>query len=90
MLDMGIRTLAVVFMHSYTYAKNEEAVGELARSMGFEHVSLSSVVMPMAKVGVRLDFCWVGEFMVRLQLIAGSAGTPDSSLPHTIVESAPR
>lgn len=34
---------------SYTFAKHEEQVGELARSMGFTHVSLSSEVMPMVK-----------------------------------------
>jgi 5-oxoprolinase (ATP-hydrolysing) len=48
---MGIRTLAVVFMHAYAYPEHEVRVGALAREMGFDHVSLSSEVMPMAKVG---------------------------------------
>ena len=48
--DAGIRTLAIVFMHSYTFPDHEQLVGSLAQEMGFEHVSLSSAVMPMAKV----------------------------------------
>ena len=46
----GIRSLAVVLMHSYLYPAHEERVGEVAREMGFDHVSLSSEVMPMVKI----------------------------------------
>ena len=47
----GIRSVAVVFAHSYTYGAHEQAVGQLARSMGvFTEVSLSSEVMPMVKM----------------------------------------
>ena len=42
-------SLAVVFLHSYTYKEHEEIVGQLARDMGFTHVSLSSQVMPMIR-----------------------------------------
>ncbi|CAM9499853.1 unnamed protein product, partial [Laminaria digitata] len=48
-LDQGITSLAVVFMHSYTFAEHEERVGKLAQEMGFSHVSLSSEVVPMVK-----------------------------------------
>ncbi len=50
LLDKGIRSLAVVFMHSYMHPKHEEKVGALARKMGFRQVSLSSQVMPMIRV----------------------------------------
>lgn len=46
-LDTGIKSLAVAFMHSYTYSEHEKAVGKLAHEMGFTHVSLSSELMPM-------------------------------------------
>lgn len=46
----GIRSLAVVLMHSYTYTEHETLVGKLAKSMGFTHVSLSSAIMPMVKI----------------------------------------
>ncbi|XP_018428770.1 PREDICTED: 5-oxoprolinase isoform X1 [Nanorana parkeri] len=49
-LSRGIRSLAVVLMHSYTWSTHEHQVGELARSLGFTHVSLSSEVMPMIRM----------------------------------------
>ncbi|XP_078607993.1 5-oxoprolinase-like isoform X1 [Branchiostoma floridae x Branchiostoma japonicum] len=49
-LDRGIRSLAVVLMHSYTFAGHEQKVGQLAREMGFHQVSLSSEVMPMFRI----------------------------------------
>lgn len=50
LLDKGITSLAVVFMHSFLFVNHEEAVGDLAKNMGFTHVSLSSSVMPMARI----------------------------------------
>eukprot|EP00124_Ichthyophonus_hoferi_P005329 Ihof_evm1s746 gene=Ihof_evmTU1s746 len=47
--QQGIRSLAVVFMHSYTYPAHEQMIGKVALDMGFTHVSLSSQIMPMAK-----------------------------------------
>ncbi|KAM4688297.1 5-oxoprolinase isoform 1-T2 [Discoglossus pictus] len=49
-LSRGIRSLAVVLMHSYTWSAHELQVGKLARSLGFTHVSLSSEVMPMIRM----------------------------------------
>ncbi len=50
LLSKGIRSLAVVFMHSYMHPRHERAVGDLAKKMGFEQVSLSSQVMPMIRI----------------------------------------
>ena len=49
-LSRGIKSLAVVLLHSYTFPDHEEAVGRVAKEMGFTHVSLSSHVMPMVRV----------------------------------------
>ncbi|KAM9308642.1 5-oxoprolinase [Gastrophryne carolinensis] len=49
-LARGIRSLAVLLMHSYAWSSHERQVGELARSLGFTHVSLSSEVMPMIRM----------------------------------------
>jgi 5-oxoprolinase (ATP-hydrolysing) len=49
-LDAGITSIAVVFLHSYLYPRHEEMVGDLAKQMGFSHVSLSSEVMPMVRM----------------------------------------
>jgi 5-oxoprolinase (ATP-hydrolysing) len=48
-LDEGIRCLAVVLMHSYTYPHHELLVEKLALEMGFKHVSLSSSLTPMVR-----------------------------------------
>jgi 5-oxoprolinase (ATP-hydrolysing) len=45
LLDDGVKSLAVVLMHSYTFPDHERAIGELATSMGFERVSLSSALV---------------------------------------------
>jgi 5-oxoprolinase (ATP-hydrolysing) len=48
--DSGIKSIAVCLMHSYTYPDHEALIGKLAKHIGFEHVSLSSELMPMIKL----------------------------------------
>ncbi|XP_065098755.1 5-oxoprolinase [Paramisgurnus dabryanus] len=48
-LTKGIRSLAVLLLHSYTWSDHEKAVGNLAKRLGFTQVSLSSEVMPMVR-----------------------------------------
>ncbi|XP_059473428.1 5-oxoprolinase [Neocloeon triangulifer] len=50
LLEVGIQSLAVVFMHSYTFPEHELRVGQLAKQLGFKHVSLSHQVMPMVRL----------------------------------------
>eukprot|EP00794_Sanderia_malayensis_P019028 gene19028-20941_t len=50
LLDKGIKNLAVVLMHSFSHNAHEKEVGRIAKEMGFEHVSLSSDVMPMIRI----------------------------------------
>ncbi|CAK7221350.1 hypothetical protein SEUCBS140593_004541 [Sporothrix eucalyptigena] len=40
----GYTTLAVCLAHSFLYAEHEKRVEEIAREMGFDHVSISSAV----------------------------------------------
>lgn len=47
--DLGIRSVAVVFVHSYAYPEHELQVGQLATEMGFS-TTLSSAVQPMINV----------------------------------------
>ncbi|KAK3038538.1 hypothetical protein RJ639_029338 [Escallonia herrerae] len=49
LLEKGISCLAVVLMHSYTYPQHEISVQNLAVSLGFRHVSLSSALTPMVR-----------------------------------------
>ncbi|KAI8073701.1 Hydantoinase B/oxoprolinase-domain-containing protein [Thamnidium elegans] len=48
--DEGYRSIAVCLLHSYTFADHETQIGQLASTIGFTHVSLSSQVMPMVKI----------------------------------------
>ena len=45
----GVRSCAIVLMHAYRYPAHEEALAELARSIGFEQVSVSHIVSPLMK-----------------------------------------
>ncbi|CAM1506605.1 Fc.00g062460.m01.CDS01 [Cosmosporella sp. VM-42] len=47
--DSGIRSLSVVFLHSYLYPDHEILVGDAARKIGFSVVE-SSALQPMIKV----------------------------------------
>ena len=46
----GYRSLAIVFVHSYTFPEHELLVGKIARDVGFTHVSESSQLLPMIKM----------------------------------------
>ncbi|KAF8632122.1 hypothetical protein AX15_002022 [Amanita polypyramis BW_CC] len=46
----GYRSLAIVLVHSYTYPTHEHLIGQLARSIGFTHVSESAALLPMIKM----------------------------------------
>ncbi|KAK0638822.1 Hydantoinase B/oxoprolinase-domain-containing protein [Cercophora newfieldiana] len=48
--ERGIRSVAVCLMHGYTFPDHEKMVGEVAREIGFEHISLSHELMPMIKL----------------------------------------
>lgn len=50
LFDDGYRSLAIVFVHSYTFPYHETAVGDLAKSIGFTQVSCSSQLLPMIKM----------------------------------------
>ncbi|KAI0040432.1 5-oxoprolinase [Auriscalpium vulgare] len=48
--DSGYRSLAVVLAHSYTFPSHELFVGQIAASIGFTQISLSSQLLPMIKM----------------------------------------
>ena len=48
--DSGIRSIAVCLMHGYTFPDHEKLIGDIARDIGFEHISLSHELMPMIKL----------------------------------------
>ncbi len=61
--DDGIDALAVVCLHSHLYPAHEQAIGELARRIGFAQVSLSSEVSPLMRVVPRGDTTVVDAYL---------------------------
>ncbi len=61
--DRGITSLAVVFIHAYGCPHHEELVGELARQLGFNQISLSSRVMPAVRLVARGDTTMVDAYL---------------------------
>ena len=59
----GVRSLAVVFLHSYAFNKHECQVGEIASDIGFNQISLSHEVMPMVKMVDRGDTTTVDAYL---------------------------
>lgn len=49
LLNKGIRSLAVVFLHSHVYPDHEQAVARLAETLGFKQVSISSALVAMVR-----------------------------------------
>ncbi|MBD1823686.1 hydantoinase B/oxoprolinase family protein [Cyanobacteria bacterium FACHB-DQ100] len=46
----GFRACAIAFLHGYRYPQHEQQVAEVARSVGFEQVSVSHEVSPLMKL----------------------------------------
>ena len=77
LLQCGITSLAVVFMHAYACPQHEQAVGKLARQLGFKQVSLSSEVIPMVKLVSRGDTTVVDAYLtphIRSYLVSFKQG----------------
>ncbi len=51
--DEGYRSVAIVFAHSYTFQDHEQKVAEIARKIGFPHVSVSSELQAMIRIVAR-------------------------------------
>ncbi|MGQ4597867.1 hydantoinase B/oxoprolinase family protein [Nocardia sp. R6R-6] len=59
----GIRSIAVVCMHSHLYPEHEQAVGRVASDIGFPQISLSSEVSPLMKLVPRGDTTVVDAYL---------------------------
>ncbi|MEO8345527.1 MAG: hydantoinase B/oxoprolinase family protein [Betaproteobacteria bacterium] len=59
----GIRAVAIVLMHGYRFAQHEQALGRLARAIGFPQVSVSHEVSPLMKLVSRGDTTVVDAYL---------------------------
>ncbi|XP_048517998.1 5-oxoprolinase [Dendroctonus ponderosae] len=48
--QMGIDSISVALAHSYAYFEHEKQIGDIARRIGFTHVSLSHDVISMTRI----------------------------------------
>ncbi|MBD0293341.1 MAG: hydantoinase B/oxoprolinase family protein [Jiangellaceae bacterium] len=61
--DDGVRAVAVVCLHGHLYPAHEQAVGRVARDLGFPQVSLSSEVSPLMRLVPRGDTTVVDAYL---------------------------
>jgi len=59
----GIRSVAVALMHGYRFPVHEQAIGEIAREVGFTQVSLSHEASPLIKLVSRGDTAVVDAYL---------------------------
>jgi len=62
----GIESLAIVFLHAFTWPAHELQIGMLAEELGFTQISLSSQVMPRIKMVDRGQTCCVDAYLTPL------------------------
>lgn len=48
--ETGIRSCAIVFLHSYRYPEHENKVAEIAQKIGFTQISISHQISPLIKL----------------------------------------
>ncbi|MEA5570507.1 hydantoinase/oxoprolinase family protein [Calothrix sp. UHCC 0171] len=61
--NLGIRSCAIVFMHSYNYPQHEEIVAAIAQQVGFTQISISHQVSPLMKLVSRGDTTVVDAYL---------------------------
>ncbi|MEH2086530.1 hydantoinase/oxoprolinase family protein [Nostoc sp.] len=59
----GIRSCAIVFMHSDRYPKHEQQIAQLAQEIGFTQISISHQVSPLMKLVSRGDTTVVDAYL---------------------------
>ena len=53
--NQGFNSIAIVLMHGYRFTEHEEQVEAIAKSIGFEQISVSHKVSPLMKIVPRGD-----------------------------------
>ncbi|PSF36622.1 hydantoinase [Aphanothece hegewaldii CCALA 016] len=61
--DTGVRSCAIVFMHSFRYPQHEKQVAQIALDIGFTQVSVSHKVSPLMKLVSRGDTTVVDAYL---------------------------
>ena len=59
----GFRSIAIVLMHGYRFREHEKLVADMARAIGYTHVSVSHEVSPLMKLVSRGDTTVVDAYL---------------------------
>ena len=85
MLEKGIKSIAVVLKHSAIYPDHEEAVGKLAKEMGFEQVQHMLLLIPLL---ITPSLTMLGDTISHLHLFVNALAACDMQSPHNTCRSA--
>ncbi|HEX6073551.1 MAG TPA: hydantoinase B/oxoprolinase family protein [Sphingomicrobium sp.] len=83
--EAGIDAIAIILMHGWRHCDHEERLGEIARELGFNQVSVSHEVAPLIKLVGRGDTTVVDAYLspvLRRYVDGVDAGLPDSTELH--------
>jgi len=61
--DSGIRSVAIVLLHAWTYCEHELQVQRIAKSIGFSQISVSHQASPLMKIVSRGDTTVVDAYL---------------------------
>ncbi len=61
--NTGVRSCAIVFMHSDRYPEHEQQIAQIARKIGFTQISISHQVSPLMKLVSRGDTTVVDAYL---------------------------
>lgn len=61
--DNGLRSVAILLMHSYKFPANEQTVAALAKSIGYTQISASHQVSPLIKYIPRGDTTMIDAYL---------------------------
>ncbi|GBF81735.1 hydantoinase/oxoprolinase family protein [Aphanothece sacrum] len=61
--NQGVRSCAIVLMHSYRYPKHENKVATIAQEIGFTQISISHQVSPLMKLVSRGDTTVIDAYL---------------------------
>ena len=89
--DDGIRSCAIVLMHSYRYPNHETVIASIARNIGFTQVSVSHKVSPLMKLVSRGDTTVVDAYLSPIlrryvEQVSSQMGT-DTDIPLQFMQS---
>jgi 5-oxoprolinase (ATP-hydrolysing) len=81
----GIRSVAIVLMHSYAHPRHERLAAEVARRAGFSQVSVSHEVSPLIKIVGRGDTAVADAYLspilrAYVDKVAGALGSDPQGL----------